>query len=295
MVKKFLGLLAGAMLLLGLGGASAQVYLNADSTWVFTGNASLTFNQVALKNWVAGGENTYGGEASALLNLTYTKGAQLWKNTLDLGYGLMQYGEEGIRKNLDKLDFSSQYGYKAANHWYYSAMYTMKTQFSPGYKYPDRDHKISDIASPLYNMFSLGMDYKPDTHLSVLMSPLTGRQTYVRSDYLSSLGAFGVEKGEHSLWELGAYIKASYTNTYFNSMLGVFTKLELFSNYLNKPENIDVNYDLALDFKINSFLTARAQITLIYDDDQKITQDDGSQVAKLQIRQMFGMGLAYRF
>ncbi len=295
MTKKILGLLVGGLLLLGVGKASAQVYLNTDSTWVFTGNAALTFNQVGLHNWVAGGENTYGGEASVLLDLTYKKDKHLWKNVLDMGYGLMQYGEEGVRKNLDKFDFSSQYGYKASKSWYYSAMYTMKTQFAPGYKYPDTDHKISDFASPMYNLFTLGMDYKPNAHISVLMSPLTGRMTYVRSDYLASLGAFGVEKGEHSLWELGAFIKASYQNTYYNGLLGVRTKLELFSNYLNKPQNVDVLYDLALDLKINSFLTARAQLTLIYDDDQKITQEDGSQVAKLQIRQMFGLGLAYRF
>ena len=104
-----------------------------------------------------------------------------------------------------------------------------------------------------------------------------------------------ITPGENLRTELGGYIKLGYTNSYFNNMLGLTTKLELFSNYLDKPQNIDVNYDLLLDFKLNSFLTARAQLTLIYDDDQKLPNAAGKPVAALQVRQMFGLGLAYRF
>ena len=124
---------AVAAMLLFVGSASAQgVVLSRDSAWVFSGNLSATFNQVALTNWVAGGENTLGGEAAALLDLKYAKSKQLWQNTLELGYGLMKQGDKGVIKNLDRIEFASQYGYQASQAWYYSALFGVKTQFAAG-------------------------------------------------------------------------------------------------------------------------------------------------------------------
>lgn len=310
MVKKKLSVMLALATVL-LWGSSVQaegIVLSQDSAWVFSGNLAATFNQVALTHWVAGGENTLGGQATALLDLKYAKRKNLWQNTLELGYGVMKQGEQGIIKNLDKIDFASQFGYQATKAWYYSALLGVKTQFSAGYKYPDRDHPISDFAAPLYVQFSLGADFKPDDHFSAMLSPATARLTYVRDPELANAGAFGVKaavydpvsgaivkSGEKMRFELGGYIKLGYKNSFFKNMLGLTTKLELFSNYLEKPQNIDVNYDLLLDFKLTSVLTARAQLTLIYDDDQKLPDKTGKLVPYLQIRQMFGLGLAYRF
>lgn len=300
-------LVAAAMLLVG-GGAQAQgIVLSQDSAWVFSGNLAATVNQVTLTNWVAGGENTLSGEAAMLLDLKYQKDKQLWQNTLDLGYGITKQGKQTTIKNLDKIDFSSQYGYKASQSWYYSGLFGVKTQFSEGFKYPDTKHPISDFAAPLYIQLSLGATYKPDMHFIAMLSPLSARWTMVNNQLLADAGAFGVKpaefdnmgvmtkKGENLRTEVGGYVKLNYVNSYFNNFLGLNTKLELFSNYLDKPQNIDVNYDLLLDFKLSSFLTARAQFTMIYDDDQRLPDDNGKLVPRVQIRQMFGLGLAYRF
>ena len=300
-------LVAAAMLLVG-GGAQAQgIVLSQDSACVFSGNLAATVNQVTLTNWVAGGENTLSGEAAMLLDLKYQKDKQLWQNTLDLGYGITKQGKQTTIKNLDKIDFSSQYGYKASQSWYYSGLFGVKTQFSEGFKYPDTKHPISDFAAPLYIQLSLGATYKPDMHFTAMLSPLSARWTMVNNQLLADAGAFGVKpaefdnmgvmtkKGENLRTEVGGYVKLNYVNSYFNNFLGLNTKLELFSNYLDKPQNIDVNYDLLLDFKLSSFLTARAQFTMIYDDDQRLPDDNGKLVPRVQIRQMFGLGLAYRF
>ncbi len=300
-------LVAAAMLLVG-GGAQAQgIVLSQDSAWVFSGNLAATVNQVTLTNWVAGGENTLSGEAAMLLDLKYQKDKQLWQNTLDLGYGITKQGKQTTIKNLDKIDFASQYGYKASQSWYYSGLFGVKTQVSEGFKSPDTKHPISDFAAPLYIQLSLGATYKPDTHFTAMLSPLTARWTMVNNQTLADAGAFGVKpaefdnmgamtkKGENLRTEVGGFVKLNYVNSYFNNFLGLNTKLELFSNYLDKPQNIDVNYDLLLDFKLSSFLTARAQFTMIYDDDQRLPDDNGKLVPRVQIRQMFGLGLAYRF
>lgn len=310
MLRKSIGFVCGVALLLMLLPATLlaqETVAKRDSSWVFSGNASLTFNQVALVNWVAGGENTLSGEAAAFLSLKYEKRRAVWTNTLNLAYGLMRQGENPVMKNMDRIDFNSQFGYKAARSWYYSAALGVKTQFAPGYKDAKSDVKISDAFSPLYLLLSLGADWRPDKHFSLLLSPLTGRMTYVRSQMLADLGAFGMKKaeydphgvlitpGEHSRWELGGFLKATYSRRFFKDQFGVNSKLELFTNYLEKPENVDVNFDVVLDYKLNNWLTARAQVTLIYDDDMKVTLEDGIQVAKLQVREMFGIGLAYHF
>ncbi len=310
MKRNVLGLLfvSVSLSLFAMATHAQGVALTPDSAWLFSGNLSATFSQVALTNWVAGGENTIGGEASALLDLKYQKNTQLWKNTLELGYGLLKQGDQDVRKNLDKIEFASQYGYKASKAWYYSALFGLKTQFAPGYKEPDFKNPISDFAAPLYLQLSLGASYNPDNYFTALLSPVTGKLTYVRNQTLADIGAFGVKaaeidaatgailkKGENLRKEFGGYVKLTYTNAFFKDILGLTTKLELFSNYLEKPQNIDVNYDLLLDLKVSSFLTARAQFTLIYDDDQKLPNKDGKPVAVLQMRQMFGLGLAYRF
>lgn len=287
---------------------SASAPTPPPSPWKFTGNVSLTFNQVALLNWVAGGENSISGEAAALFKLEYKDKRHLWTNVLDAGYGLMKQENALLVKNQDRIEFTSQYGFEAGKSWYYSALAGLKSQFAPGYKNPQDSNRvrISDVLSPLYFTLSLGISYSPEWKFTMLLSPLTGKLTYVHSQQLANQGAFGVQKahvndegvwveGEKLRWELGAFLKFGYVNRFFKEQFGVASRLEFFSNYLEKPENVDVFFDLVLDYKLLSFLTAKAQFTMLYDDDQRILQPDGRMIPKLQLRQMFGVGLAYHF
>lgn len=272
------------------------------SPWIYGGNFTLTFNQVSLTNWVAGGENSISGNAGILLTANYHKGSNKWDNTLDLGYGLVQQGNEDIvKKNEDKIDFSSQFGRRATDKWFYSALFGFKSQFDKGYNYPDVDNAISDFMAPAYLMLSAGMDYKPNDKFSVLLAPITGRMTVVNDKALSDIGAFGVEPGSTSRTEMGGFVKVNYKDSFIKEKLMVRSRLELFSNYIEKPENVDVNWELVLDMKISSYITARFQMLMIYDDDAKIGIDstgDGEidkYVAKLQIKELVGIGFSYRF
>lgn len=294
-----------------------RIVWGVDSSWHFFGNGSLTFNQTLLSNWVAGGESTLSFESAAFLGLTYDRKRVNWTNTLDMGYGLQMIGQESrdLRKHLDKIEFNSKFGYAALPVLYYSALFGAKSQFSAGYQYPNKGDKvkISNFVAPLYVDLSIGLDYKPDSHFSLFFSPASGRVTYVRDQDLADQGAFGVKKavydefgnvvtpGLNTRWEIGGRVRMTYMNAFFKNTLGLNAKLELFSNYIEKPENVDVNFDVVLDYELFSWLTARAQLTLIYDDDQKVVLNpeapaaERMSAAKLQIREMFGIGLAYRF
>src|ERR1035438_7856694 len=61
-----------------------------DTSWHRGGFASLTFNQVSLSNWAAGGQSSL--SLATVLNLwdNYKKDKISWDNSLNLGYGMLQ-------------------------------------------------------------------------------------------------------------------------------------------------------------------------------------------------------------
>jgi hypothetical protein len=254
--------------------------------WKFGGNFSLTFSQISLTNWVAGGEDAISGTAGTLLTANFHKGKIKWDNTLDIGYGLTKQGEDRVIKNEDKIDFSSQYGKKASEKWLYSALLGFKTQFSAGYNYPNDSVVISNFLAPAYIIISGGMDYRPSDKLSFFLSPISGRLTIVSDQKLADQGAFGVKKGSTTRSEMGGFVRIVYQDKFFTDNFSVRSKLELFSNYVEKPENIDVNWEVSLNLKLGNYITARFQTLIVYDDDM---------IAKLQVKELFGIGFSYRF
>lgn len=281
----------------------------ADTTqgWKKGGIFNINMAQTSLKNWAAGGQNSVavGGIFSGYANLV--KGKAQWDNTLDVGYGLLKQGKEDFRKTDDKFDFSSKYGQEAFKNFYYSALLNFKTQMSPGYNLPSKK-TISDFFSPAYLTIALGLDYKPNPHFSAFVAPVTGKFTFVMNDSLSNEGAFGVTPGSTTKSEFGGYVRAIYTKNDFKSEflknVSFTTKLDLFSNYLDNPQNIDVNWEVLLALKVNKFLTVNINTLLVYDDNIKVPWDvnkdtvidAGEGVAsKIQFKEILGVGLSFKF
>ena len=282
------------LLLLILPGISGMSQVPADTSyWKTGGMGTLVFSQVSFYQWASGGENSY--SANGFLNLfaSYKKENINWDNTLGLGYGLMKQGSL-TKKSEDRIDLSSQFGMTASGKWNYSAMLGFKTQFDKGYNYPDVSKKISDFLSPGYITTSLGMDYKPNAKFNVFLSPLTGKMTFVIDDTLSAAGAFGVEPGKKFRAEFGGYVKIAY-NADIMKNVNLQAKIDFFSNYLKKPGNIDVNAEFLIVMKINEFLAATFNTLFMYDDDVKLLQHDKTIGPGLQVKEVFGLGLSYKF
>ena len=268
--------------------------------WQLGGLASFNFSQVSLSNWAAGGRSSSSGVA--LLNVfgNYKKNKISWENSLDLGYGLLKEQDNETVKSNDKIDFNSKFGVLATEKLFYSALFNFKSQFAPGYKYPNTTDAISRFMAPGYISLSFGIDYKPGKILSVFVSPLSGKMTLVTDNELSSVGAFGVDPGKEMRAEVGSFAKVEIKTEVMKN-ISLATKVDLFSNYLDKPQNVDVNWDLLLNMKINDYLSANFIANLIYDDDIKIAIDkdnDGiieSSGPKVQFKEMFGVGLSLKF
>jgi hypothetical protein len=282
----------------------------ADSVqgWKMGGVFALNLAQTSLTNWAAGGQNSFAvnGFLSAYAN--YKRDKSVWVNSLDLGYGVLKQGNTDYRKTDDKIDFLSKYGYEAFKSFYYAALFNLRTQITTGYKYTDTGttttkETISDSFSPAYLLLALGLDYKPSDHFSAFIAPLTGKLTLVTNKQLYEIGAFGVKPGQKSLSEFGGYFRAIYTrNDFKNELLKnvtFTTKIDLFSNYLKKPQNVVVNWETLIAFKVNKYISANLNTQLIYDDKIKVPVTRNGVATSIgslvQFKEILGIGFAYSF
>ena len=280
----------------------------ADSAqgWKSGGVFSLNLAQTSLTNWAAGGQNSFAVNGILSTYANYKRGKTVWVNSLDMGYGLLKQGGSGYRKTDDKFDFLSKYGYEAFKNFYYAALLNFKTQMAPGYKYDDAASTktlISDLFSPASLLLALGLDYKPGDHFSAFIAPLTGKITFVSNKALSDAGAFGVTPGKKSLSEFGGYMRAIYSkNDFKNEFLKnvtFTTKIDLFSNYIKNPQNVVVNWETLIAFKVNKFISANINTQLIYDDKVKVPvvrNGEAKSIGSLvQFKEILGVGFAYTF
>lgn len=265
----------------------------ADSikSWKFGGLASFNFSQVSLTNWAAGGRSSSSGVALFNVFGNYKTDKINWENSLDLGYGILKEQNNEAVKSNDKVDFNSKFGLVKNEKLNYSILANFKTQFAPGYKYPNTADAISKFMAPGYLTLSAGIDYKPTKQLSFLISPITGKTTFVNDTDLSNAGAFGVDPGKKIRSEFGAFIKMELKTDIMKNV-SLNSKLDLFSNYFHNPGNVDVNWDVLINMKVNDFLSANLITNLIYDDDIKVSADKGPRV---QFKEMFGVGLNLKF
>lgn len=282
--------------------------------WKFGGAVGLTFSQVSLINWAAGGVNSISVNGMSNLFANYRKNKLTWDNSLDMGYGIIRQGGKTAPwiKSDDKFNFSSKLGYNLKSNLYFAMLYNFRTQFAPGYDAPGSTNLISDLLAPAYSLFAIGLDYKKGSAFSAFVAPITLKTTIVRNQALADAGAFGVEgatyddlgnrltSGKTIRNEFGGYIKLQYTKEIVKNV-GLDTKLDLFSNYLHNPQNIDVNWETAITMKINKFLSANLTTHLIYDDDIKIAVDNnddgviGAVGPRIQFKEVFGVGFSYKF
>ena len=273
-----------------------------DTTyWKKGGSLGLNFNQATLSNWAAGGASSVSGAGYLTVIADYAKGDTYWKNSFEIGYGLLKEKGRAQQKTEDKIILTSSYGKQLSqsnDKWFYSASLDFRTQFAEGFADGDNDQYISRFLAPAYLLTSAGFNWKPSEYFSVKFGVLSGKMTIVNDDTLAARGAFGVDPGEKIRMELGGTITANFNKEIFEN--GQFiSNLILFSNYLEYPERIDVNWENTLNMKINSVLSANLYNQLIYDYDIRfdvvgengeITTED-----RVQFKNILGLGLTYKF
>ena len=268
--------------------------------WKTGGVFSLNVAQSYFSKWAAGGQESVALNGLINLSASYSKDKNAWDNTLTLAYGKMNQKTTGWVKTDDKIDLLSKYGRQASKAWYYSALLSFKSQMAAGYNYPNKTDIISNLFSPAYMLLALGMDYKPVPSFSAFISPLTAKTTFVVDDALSAAGAFGVDPGKKFRGEFGAYANLLYKKDEIIKNVNFQSKLDLFTNYLHNPQNIDVSWENLIIMKVNKFISATVTTNLLYDDDILInfTDEDGNVTGtgkRVQFKEVIGVGFTYKF
>lgn len=263
--------------------------------WKKGGTTSINFAQTALSNWAAGGESSYALNGLLGLFANYKDPVNAWDNSLDIGYGLLKQGTTGMRKTDDRIELNSKYGRKAFSNFFYAGLLNFKTQFAPGYNYTV-NKKISNFLAPGYLVGAIGMNYQPNSYFNAFLAPITGRLTIVKDTALSNYGAFGVDPGKSLRSEFGGYARIIFTKQDFKGELlknvSITSKLDLFSNYLKDPQNVDVSWENIIFMKVNKYIVISLNTNIVYDADVKDPVDN---VAKVQFKEILGVGFAYKF
>jgi len=305
---------------------------NKDTVaWVLGGTLNLGLNQGFLHNWPAGGEigsMTVNGLLSTYAIRMYHK--HIWSNYLDMNYSLFYaYSNNFVPRKLDdRVDLSSKYGYRidTAKDFFLTALFNFKSQFTNAYDYnlPRWDTlPTSSFMSPAYFILASGMEYRRGSGLQLFLSPVAARVTIADAIYTSRQpeGAFGIENGKTSRFELGAYFSGRY-QVNAGKNFTYKTRLDLYANYLAKdkkdslgvvvkkdnPGNVDVMWDNQLSFKMTRFFNVALGVTILYDndipyettfvDEEGIVQqknEPGEGLGWVQLKQIFTFGIVYKF
>lgn len=277
--------------------------------WTRAGNLSLLFNQAAFNHeWTGGGTSNYSGNLSLTYDFNYKYNQISWNNRLTGEYGLTKNKDDKYsRKTNDRLELNSILG-RQINHtnWYTSLFLNFKTQFAKGYEFnkdlnqDDAGYRLekTHFFSPANLQIGPGILWKKNDNLYVNISPATAKFIFVDKQFTavdnSVLGAldaynenkyYGVDANESSRFEFGASLSA-YAK--FNIMANISAEniLNLYSNYLEDPKNVDIDYTFNLVMKVNKYISSNITFQAIYDDNA---------VKGFQIRETLGVGVTYGF
>ncbi|MEA3462994.1 MAG: DUF3078 domain-containing protein, partial [Bacteroidota bacterium] len=276
--------------------------------WDYKIGSVFSMNQTYLSNWSKGGESSFSTMIDLLGEATYNnKDANTqWINTMRINFGTLSTKENGFRKNNDLFEINSKFNRNAWGKIGMSASFYMKNQLAKGYNYPNDSVVVSRFLNPASLTVGLGFEYKPFKGTTINVAPLSYKNTFVLDTAMIDQTKHGIEEGKMTKQEMGAQIVLNNKVTPFKD-LTLENRLRLFSNYLNNPQNVDVDWELILDQKINWFFSIRLNLHLIYDDDVLFTVldsegmpvilPDGSEkeVAKTQFKEFIGLSLQFKF
>lgn len=293
-----------------------SIVKNLDTLkWKQVNRVGMDINEVTFVNWSAGGANSISALLAINSSLRYKKNNLIWFNAIKTRYGVNKQESQKLRKTEDELELISTIGYRrdTITNWYFSGRFNFKTQYSNGYNYPNRDNPISRFMSPGYVFLGGGAEYgKNIEKLSFYLSPLTFKGTFVLDQSLADKGAFGVTPavydtdgnklvdGETVRTEMGILITNAYEAQVMDNIY-LRNQLSLYTDYLNSFGNIDVDWEVVFDFKVNDFVKATLGSHIKYDNDVKIIEETDTEDefvekgATVQWKQLLGIGVVVDF
>lgn len=305
---------------------AAQKTATADTSkkpnkngWIH--GASLTFGltQIGNKNWIAAGGDDFSLSAALSVNAYANRkwGSRMqysWDNLLDVNYGLVNTTTLGVRKVNDRLDFVTKYGYKPKKwkNTYVTALGQLRSQLTSGYEYnylgTTEKRRNSGFFAPAYIILAPGVEWKPNDWFSLFGSPFAARWIIVSNGPYSYAGQgglfngqvetplatlYGVNPAKQNKGEFGTFVTATIKKDIFQKKVGYYSKLDLYANYLNHPENVDIFWTNQFKVKLTKWLNVNYQLDMLYDKDVLNPKDPTNSIG-WQVLSTFGVGVSVK-
>ncbi len=251
--------------------------------WSGEGRFSFLFNQSAYSNWISGGENAVSANVVVNYDFNYKYHNWKWDNKIITSYGSSYLDDQGYRKTDDRFEYNSVLAYNTGKSWYFSFFSNFITQYTRGFDYSSEERRlVSSSLSPAYWSYGPGMFWRKNENYRVNIAPATSRFTFVSRAFS---GQYGVDEGKTVSYGLGFNLSGYLKYKIIDNLI-MENIVQIYSDYLDKPQNVDINYQTNFFLTVNKYLTMNATLHVIIDDNA---------VNTFQFRQLFGFGFNYTF
>ncbi len=260
--------------------------------WLTKSSALLQFSQnYVSKNWYKGGNSNVAilGIAEGSINYDNHKNIQ-WENTGEWRAGFNSVNGDTLRKintSDDLLRLQSKLGFKAFNKFYYTGAVEFQTQFFNSYKEINSNELKTSTFAPVRLNISLGLDYKPDKNLSIMLAPLSYKFIYVMDTTRIDQTQYGVKSDHKSLNEVGSSVKITYSYQPIDG-LQLDGRFYFYTNY----HKVEVELELVANFIINRYFSARLSLYPRYDNTAILPNKEKAQ---LQFKEFLSIGFSHKF
>jgi hypothetical protein len=275
--------------------------------WSYDLINAFSMNQNYLSNWSRGGESSLSGMIDITGTAKYSnkESKDQWTSSGRLRYGTIRTKERGFRTSTDMIEINSQYNRKILEKFDFSSVFYGKTQVAQGFQSPTDTVVVSKFLNPGTFTVGVGFEYEPIKKTLINFSPLSYRNTFVLDTVNINQTNHGIEQDKRTRQEMGGQIVIKNSMTLFDD-LKVNNNIRLFSNYLDKPQNIDMDWEMSLEKQISYLFSIRLNLHLIYDDDVRFPVFNSAgelvllpdqtpyKVAKAQFNQFLGLTFSFR-
>lgn len=216
------------------------------------------------------------------------------------------YVRTPFQKNIDNIWLNSRVSMRTSyfSHFYYAGDFFFTSQLTPTYNgnflsdVNQAGYPIAKFLAPGTLQLAPGIDYKPNNFLSFFLTPASLKLVMVLDENiaddvvtdnagnvrgtvhgnpftLQSGSTTIVESFEKTDLQVGATFRAIYENQ-LTEKLSLSSNLLLFSDYLDQPDHIDLNFRNEINYTIIKGLSLSLLSFVTYDHDVFVQKTDNN-------------------
>lgn len=223
----------------------------------------------------------------------YTNDKLSWHNTTSIQLAAQKLGLGSNTpwiKNMDIFRINSKLSYEFDSDKFSNAVdFTLQSILLPAYSGNYlKPHKVEDkligtLFSPATVNFSPGLEYMPNEKYNFLLSPAAFKGIFILNQKVANLNIFNTEpilgvmgdtlRFSRSDLRFGTFARASFKDSFFKDDFKASTTLDIFSNYLRDPENIDILWRAEFSYLLFKNISLNLNTEFFYDNDVLVQVD----------------------